>query len=92
MKFAMLWRFKEDADPGKITQAITKRAEWTFPKGVKLLHEYWSPNADLPVISIMEADDATALIKNVVPWTDTFKVTTYPIEDWEVALKKFRSS
>lgn len=91
MKFAMLWSFKENVDAGKIAQAISRRAEWTFPKGIELLHEYWSPNGELPVISIFEANDATALIKNVMPWTDTFHVKTIPIEDWKVALKKIRS-
>jgi hypothetical protein len=64
MKFIALWSVKEGVGQAELAEATGRRAEFKFPKGMKLIAEYWSPKDSPAVISVLEADDAASLMIN----------------------------
>lgn len=88
MKFIALWNLKEGVDQTKLAEMMGRRAEWQFPKGMKLLAEYWSSKNAPAVISVFEADDAAALMINTVAWIDALEADVFPVTTWEEGLEK----
>ena len=88
MKFVALWSLKEGVDQLKLAEVVGRRAEFKFPKGIKLLGEYWSSRASPAVISIFEADDAAALMINTVVWVDALEADVFPVSTFEEGLEK----
>ena len=88
MKFVALWSLKEGGDQTKLAEVLGRRAEYKFPKGVKVIAEYWSSKRSPAVVSIFESDDAAALMINTVVWVDALDVDIYPVSTWESALEK----
>lgn len=88
MKFMVLWNMKEGITADKITEAIRRRAEFNFPEGVELVEEYWTPRERPASVSIVETNDASALMAGSIYWSDYFSVDVFPVEQWQEALKK----
>ncbi len=88
MKFVALWSLKEDVEQEELAQMMARRAELKFPKGMKLIAEYWSAQGSPAVVDIFEADDASALMVNTVAWMDVLDVEIFPVVEWEEGLKK----
>ncbi len=87
MKFVALWDLKDFLDQEDLAEVIARRAEYEFPKGVKVIAEYWSAQGSPAVISIFEAEDATALMVNSVAWLDALDVEIFPVVEWEEGLE-----
>ena len=87
MKFIGLWSLKASADQKTIAEAMGQRADFEFPKGIKLLAEYWSSKGSPVVVSVFEADDAGALMINTVAWADFFNVDIFPVVTFEEGLE-----
>ena len=88
MKFVALFSLKEAVDQTKMAELMGRRADHTFPAGMKLVAEYWSAKASPAVIAIYEADDAAALMINSVAWVDALDVDVFPVVTFEEGLKK----
>jgi len=88
MKFVALWSLKEHVDQEELAELMGRRAEFKFPKGIKLIGEYWSAQGSPAVVSIFETDDASALMVNSVAWVDVLDVEIFPVVEWEESLKK----
>ncbi|NIN66571.1 MAG: DUF3303 domain-containing protein [Anaerolineae bacterium] len=88
MKFVALWSLKEYVDQEDLAVVMARRAEHEFPKGMKVIGEYWSAQGSPAVISIFECDDASALMLNSVAWLDALDVEIFPVVEWEEGLKK----
>lgn len=88
MKFVALWSLKEGVDQSKLAEMMGRRAEFKFPAGMNLLAEYWSAQNSPAVISILEADDAAALMIISVTWMDVLDVDIFPVTTWEEGLEK----
>lgn len=88
MKFVALWSLKEGVDQLKLAEVLGRRAEYKFPKGIKVLAEYWSSRRSPAVISVFEADDAAALMLNTVAWVDALDADVFPVSTWEEGLEK----
>ena len=88
MKFVALWSLKEYLDQEDLAEVMGRRAEHEFPKGMKVIAEYWTPLRWPAVINILEADDVSALMVNTVAWMDVLDVEIFPVVEWEEGLKK----
>jgi uncharacterized protein with GYD domain len=88
MKFVALWSLKDGVDQEDLAESMGRRAEFEFPKGMKVIAEYWTPQGSPAVINILEADDASALMVNSVAWMDVLDVEIFPVVEWEEGLKK----
>ncbi len=88
MKFVALWSLKEGVDQARLGEVLRRRAQWTFPAGLRLIAEYWSAQSRPAVISIFEAEDAAILLVNSVAWLDAMDVELYPVVTWEEGLQK----
>ncbi len=58
--------------------ALMRRAQWQYPKGTKVLGEYWPASEHLVVVSIFETDDYATIMEINLTWGDTFKINVYP--------------
>jgi Protein of unknown function (DUF3303) len=58
--------------------ALARRTSWDYPKGVKVIAEYWPIAADLQVVSIFSADDIGAVWELAAEWEDVFDVDISP--------------
>lgn len=88
MKFVALWSLKESVDQTKLAEIMGRRSEFRFPKGLKLIAEYWSSKGSPAVISVFEADDAASLMINTVAWADALNVDIFPVTTYEEGLEK----
>ena len=88
MKFVLLWDLKESVDQAKLAEMISRRAEWQLPQGVRIEAEYWAPIHSPTVVIILEADDASALLINMLGWIDGMEATIFPVVTKEEGLEK----
>ncbi len=87
MKFVMLGSLKESVDLAKLAEIIRRRAQYEFPPGVSMVGEYWTAQRSPAVVSILEADDATALMINYAAWVDVLDVAIFPVNTWQEGLE-----
>lgn len=59
-------------------ERIARRAQWNYPKEVKLVAEYWLQTNDPDVISIFEADSVAPIMAITAQWGDVFDITVVP--------------
>jgi hypothetical protein len=90
MYFVALYSLKEGIDQVKITEVITRRAEYEHP--MKLVAEYFSPNRNPTVISVYETDDANTLLINSLAWLDVFDIQVLPVVTWDEGMQALSSS
>lgn len=67
--------------------ALMRRAQWEFPKDMKVIGEYWPVGEDPAVVTIVETDDISALLEVDMTWGDTFHITVTPAVTAEEGLK-----
>lgn len=68
-------------------ERTTRRAQWQYPKGVRLIAEYWLQNSDPHVISIFEADSVAPMMAMLGEWGDVFEMTVVPAVTAEEGLQ-----
>jgi uncharacterized protein DUF3303 len=88
MKFLAMFDLKENATQAKVAEAVSRRIEYKFPEGTKLLAEYWTPVASPTVIAVIESSDPAPLLLNSLAWLDVFECKVIPIIDWEEGARK----
>lgn len=65
--------------PGStIRDRTLRRLEWTYPEGMRPLHEYWVASGDPEVVLICEAESPTVLIHAISQWDDVFEFRVFP--------------
>ena len=87
MKFIALWSLKDSVDQMGMAELMGRRADYKFPKGIKILGEYWTSQDSPAVIQIVEANDSAPLMINTVNWIDLMTVDIFPVVEWEEGLK-----
>jgi hypothetical protein len=78
------------AHPGTLNESLTRRAQWQVPEGVNIVAEYWFPTNDPSVVSIVEADDQSALLPISMAWDDVFDIDIFPVTPAEEGLERLR--
>ncbi len=66
---------------------LMRRATWQYPKGVRVIAEYWPMSSDIQVVSIFSADDYGSVMEIVFEWNDIFDINVYPASSAEDGLK-----
>ena len=87
MKFVALWSLKPEVDQLALAELMGRRAEYDFPKGYKVLGEYWSSSGSANVVQIFEADDSSAITINSINWIDAMTVEIIPVVEWQEGLE-----
>ena len=72
----------EDRDAG-----LMRRTTWQYPKGIRVIAEYWPSSSDVQVVSIFSADDYSAVMEVVFEWNDIFDIDVHPAISAEDGLK-----
>ena len=63
---------------GTPKENMARRAQWTYPEGVKTVAEYWLQTNNPTVISILEAASTAPLMQISAEWGDVFDITIVP--------------
>ncbi len=59
-------------------QRITRRVDWKYPAGLRVLGEYWLMSGDPALVIICEADDAGSILSAIAEWDDVLDLTVIP--------------
>jgi hypothetical protein len=68
----------------KMLECVARRTEYTYPKGLTPIAEYWPAGVgmDTPaVVSIFEADDFAPFFAMEMAWSEYFDMKFFPIVD-----------
>jgi hypothetical protein len=69
----------------QMDEALKRRAEYEFPKGLKRLGEYW-PAGPIIVTLIFEVDSFAPVMQFITDWHDVFDIAVYPATTAEEGL------
>lgn len=83
MLFAVLLKVRA----GTVKERMARRVQWEYPKGVRLVAEYWLQTTDPAGISIIEADNIAPIMAAVAAWDDVFDITIVPAVTAEEGLQ-----
>lgn len=68
-------------------ERIARRLQWQWPAGARVIGEYWLQADDPTVVSVVEADDITPMMRAQAEWDDMLEITTIPAVAAEQGLK-----
>jgi len=85
--FVMTLKWQPGLSRDQRDGALSRRAQWNYPDGVKLHGEYWPSSESVAVVSIFEADDHAALMEIGFTWGDTFQIEINPAVSAEDGLR-----
>ncbi|MCL4535515.1 MAG: DUF3303 family protein [Bacteroidetes bacterium] len=74
MLFVALCRVKA----GTRRERASRRLQWQYPEGAKLVAEYWLQAEDPNVISVFETDSSAAIMAALGAWDDVFDISVLP--------------
>ncbi len=63
---------------GTSKERITRRAQWQYPQGMRMVAEYWLQTTDPAVISVCEAESVAPIMVALAEWDDVFDFTVVP--------------
>ena len=63
---------------GTTKERVTRRMQWSYPQGTRIIAEYWLQCPDPTVIVISEADDIAQIMAATSAWDDVFSFTVVP--------------
>ena len=75
---------------GTTKERMTRRLQWQYPAGMKVLGEYWLQTTDPVVIVISEAESLTPITMATADWDDVFDMTVVPAMTAEQGLELAR--
>ena len=82
--------FLKVRDGSTISDRIARRAQYTFPEGIRPVTEYWLQTTDpaLPhVVASFEADSVEPILAVLADWNDHFHITVVPTTTADEGLK-----
>ena len=72
---------------GTFEERVTRRAQWQYPDGMRLVAEYWLQTGHPSVIAIAEAESVAPIMAAIAAWEDVFEFTVVPAITAEEGLK-----
>ena len=88
MLFVSLGKVRAGTDQ----ERVARRAQWSYPPGLKMVAEYWLMTDDPKLISVAEADDIASIMAATSAWDDVFSFTVVPACTAEQGLEMARQS
>ena len=64
-----------------VVERVTKRMQYEYPEGCRMVAEYWLHTADVRVVSVFEVDESHGTdvwMKFAMAWEDEFEITVSP--------------
>ncbi len=58
--------------------ALARRASWQYPKGIRVIAEYWPMSSAVQVVSIFTADSFEQVFELELEWSDVFDIDIHP--------------
>jgi hypothetical protein len=55
-----------------------RRAAWQYPKGIRMIAEYWPVASAVQVVSIFSADTFEPVLEFELEWSDVFDIDVHP--------------
>ena len=87
MLYVMVLNWKPGVSREQMDGALARRATWQYPKGAKVVGEYWLAASSPAVVSIFEASDFEPILEIELTWGDVFDITVLPATTPEVGLR-----
>ena len=72
---------------GTPKENMARRAQWSYPDGVRMIAEYWLQTNDPTVISVLETENTAPLMQISAEWGDVFDITIVPAVTSEEGLQ-----
>lgn len=83
MLFASLGSVRAGTD----RERIARRAQWSYPPGMKVVAEYWLMTDSPKVVIITEEDSIAPMMAALSDWDDVFSWTVVPAATAEQGLE-----
>jgi hypothetical protein len=77
---------------GTFQEGVSRRLQWEYPEGVKVLGEYWLETEDPRVIAVMEAESMEAFGQIRMDWGDMFGIEVFPAVTGEQGMEMARQA
>jgi uncharacterized protein with GYD domain len=83
----MLFISMSKVKAGKFEEIVARRAKWEYPRGMRVLAEYWPIGGEYAVIAIVEGEDIAPAMATVAAWSDVLDTTITPAVTAEEGLR-----
>jgi len=87
MLYTSIMRFKPNLTQEEHELALAQRDIWRYPRGMKVLGEYWLSSPDIAVICLFETEDISAILEMELNWNRFFDIEVVPSIPVEEGLK-----
>jgi hypothetical protein len=78
MDYVALLKFRSSVSGAERDAALMRRASWEYPKGIRVMAEYWPVSSAFQVVSIFSADSFEPVMEVELEWSDVFDIDIYP--------------
>ena len=78
MEYVALLKFRSSVPAAERDEALMRRAAWQYPKGIRLIAEYWPIASAVQVVSIFSADTFEPVLELELEWSDVFDIDVHP--------------
>ncbi len=87
MLYVMLLNWKPGLSRQQMDGALMRRSQWQYPRGAKVVGEYWLAASSPAVVSVFEASDYEPIFEIDLTWSDVFDITVVPATTPEEGLR-----
>ena len=75
---------------GTFQEGVSRRLQWEYPEGVRVLGEYWLETEDPRVVAVMEAESMEPFGQIKMDWGDMFGIEVFPAVTGEQGMEMAR--
>jgi hypothetical protein len=76
--YVALLKFRSSVPIAERDGALMRRASWQYPKGIRVIAEYWPVSSAVTVVSIFAADSFEQVLELELEWGDVFDIDVHP--------------
>lgn len=87
MDYVALLKFRSSVPAAERDGALMRRASWEYPKGVRMIAEYWPMSSAVQVVTIFTADSFEQVLELELEWSDVFDIDIHPAVAAEEGLR-----
>ncbi len=63
---------------GTEEERVSRRMQWEYPEGMRLVAEYWLQTSDPNVITVSECDHIAPFMQAIAAWNDVYDIRVFP--------------
>ena len=78
MDYVAILKFRSSVPAAERDGALMRRAAWQYPKGIRVIAEYWPIASAVQVVSIFSADTFEPVLELELEWSDVFDIDVHP--------------